>query len=125
MTRRWLQASGAEFWLPLPLVAIAFWFSSSFLAAQELNRPQPTENKLKADTQLEIIVSVNILLINAVVNRSQGITHVKVETAEPVLKRLELELPLTDIDQIEATLAEELGIDRREVRQWVRYQILD
>jgi hypothetical protein len=125
MIRRWLRAVGAEFWVPLPLVAIAFWFGSSFLAAQELNQPLPTENTLQADTQLEIQVSVNVLLINAVIDRNQSQTRVKVETAEPLLKRLELELPLTDVEQIEAVLAQELGIDRQAVRQLVRYQILE
>jgi hypothetical protein len=46
VTKRWLKASGAEFWLPLPFVAIAFWVGSSFLMAQELQQPQIAKNKL-------------------------------------------------------------------------------
>jgi superfamily I DNA and RNA helicase len=125
MIKRWLQASGAEFWLPLPLVAIAFWFGSSFLTAQELQQPQTAENKLQADTQLEATVSINIFLINAVINRNQGITQVEVATAEPVLKRLELELAMIDTNQIEAAIAQELGLSRQEIRQLARYEIVD
>ncbi|MEG4247534.1 MULTISPECIES: hypothetical protein [unclassified Microcoleus] len=125
MIRRWLKASGAEFWLPLPFVAIAFWVSSSFLMAQELQKPQIANNKLQADTQLKATVSVNILLINAVINRKQGTTQVAVETAEPILKRLELELPMTDATQIEAAIAQELQLSRQNVRQLVRYEIVE
>jgi hypothetical protein len=125
MIKRWLQASGAEFWLPLPFVAIAFWFGSSFLMAQELQRPQIVENKLQADNQLEATVSINIMLINAVINRQQKITQVEVETVEPFLKRLELELPVTEADQIEKAIAEELQLSRQDIRQLVRYEIVD
>jgi len=123
--KRWLQASGAEFWLPLPLVAIAFWLGSSFLMAQELRQSNSTTTKLQADTQLKATVSINILLINAVVNRQQGVTLVEVESAEPLLKRLELELPMTDTKQIEEAVAQELRLSRQDVRQLVRYEILE
>ncbi|MEG4839756.1 hypothetical protein [Microcoleus sp. B9-D4] len=125
VTKRWLKASGAEFWLPLPLVAIAFWVGSSFLMAQELQKPLIANNKLQADTQLKATVSVNILLINAVINRKQGTTQVAVETAEPILKRLELELLMTDPTQIEAAIAQELQLSRQNVRQLVRYEIVE
>ncbi|MEP0913892.1 hypothetical protein NDI45_23555 [Leptolyngbya sp. GB1-A1] len=125
MIKRWLQASGAEFWLPLPVVAIAFWLGSSILTAQELQQSQPTATKLQADTQLKAVVSVNILLINAVINRNQNITQVKVETADSVLKRMELELATTDPSQIEAAIANELQLSRQDVRQLVRYEIIE
>ena len=125
MIKRWLQALGAEFWLPLPFIAIAFWLGSSFLMAQELQQPQVTENKLQADTQLEATVSVNISLINAVINRKQGNTQVVVETTEPILKQLESELPMTDTNQVEVAIAQELGLSRQAIRQLVRYEIVD
>lgn len=123
--KHWLQASGAEFWLPLPFVAIAFWFGSNMLMAQQLRQPHPTETKLQADTQLKATVSINILLINAVINRQQRVTQVQVETTEPILKRLELELPMTDTNQIEAAIAQELQLSRQDVRQLVRYEIVE
>ena len=125
MIKRWLRASGAEFWLPLPLVAIVFWFGSSILTAQELQQPQPTATKLQADTQLKAVVSVNILLINAVINRNQNTTQVQVETAESIVKRMELELSTTDPGQIEAAIANELQLSQQEVRQLVRYEIIE
>jgi 23S rRNA maturation-related 3'-5' exoribonuclease YhaM len=106
-------------------VAIAFWFTSSFLTAQELQQSRPTETKVQADTQLEATVSVNISLINAVINQNQKNTQVKVETAEPILKRLELELPMTDPNQIEETISKQLQLSRQEIRQLVRYEIIE
>ena len=125
VTKRWLQASGVEFWLPLPFVALAFWYCSNFLMAQELRQPNLTENKLQADTQFEATVSVNILLINAVINLKQGVTQLEVETTEPILKRLELELPMTGVNQIEEAIAQELKLSRQDVRQLVRYEIVE
>jgi hypothetical protein len=125
ISKRWLQGLGLEFWLPLPLVAIVFWLSCSFLAAQELSRPYSTEKKLQSDTQLEARVSVNVLLINATVNRTQKITQVEVETADPILKRLELELPTIEFSQIEVIIAQELGLPRQNVRNLVRYEIVN
>jgi hypothetical protein len=125
IAKQWLQVSGAEFWLPLPFVAIAFWFGTNILIAQELRQPQLTQTRLQADTQLKATVSINILLINAIVNRQQGVTQVEVETTDPILKRLELELAMTDTNQIEAAIAQELQLSRQDVRQLVRYEIVE
>lgn len=125
VTKRWLQASGIEFWLPLPLVVIAFWFGCNLLVTQELSRSYSTENKLQSDTQLEAKVSVNVSLINATINRTEAVTQVEVETAEPILKRLELELPTIEVNQIEAAIAQELGLSRQSIRQLVRYEIIE
>lgn len=125
MSKRWLQGLGLEFWLPLPLLAMGFWFGCNLLAAQELSRPHSTENKLQSDTQLEAQVSVNVLLINAIINQTEGMTQVEVQTADPILKRLELELPTTEVSQVEATIAQKLGLPQQDVRQLVRYEVID
>ncbi|MEH2313450.1 MAG: hypothetical protein V7K35_19050 [Nostoc sp.] len=125
ISKSWLRGLGLEFWLPLPLVAVVFWLSCSFLAAQQLSQSYSTKTKLQSDTQLEARVSVNVLLINAAVNRTQKITQVEVKTVDPILKRLELELPTIEFSQIEATIAEELGLPRQDVRKLVRYEIVD
>lgn len=124
-SKRWLQGLGLEFWLPLPLVAVVFWLGCSLLAAQELSQSYSSGKKLQSDTQLEARLSVNVLLINATVNRTRRITQVEVETADPILKRLELELPTIELGQIEVTIAQELGLPRQDVRKLVRYEIVD
>lgn len=122
---RWLQASGVEFWLPLPFVAIAFWLACSLLAARELSRSYTIKEKLQSDTQLEAKVSVNVLSINATINRTQKVTQVEVETAEPILKRLELELPTIEVERVETAISQELGLSRQDIRQLVRYKIIE
>jgi hypothetical protein len=125
VNKRWLQGLGLEFWLPLPLLAMGFWFGCSFLAAQELSRPHPTENQLQSDTQLEAQVSVNVLLINATINQTEGTTQVEVQTTDPILKRLELELSTAEVNQVEAAIAQKLSLPQPDVRQLVRYEVID
>ncbi len=125
ISKRWLQGLGLEFWLALPLVAVVFWFGCNLLAAGQLSQSYSTEKKLQSDTQLEAQLSVNVLLINAVVDRTKKITQVRVETADPILKRLELELPTIKFGQIEATIAQELRLPRQDIRKLVRYEIVD
>ncbi|MEH2405786.1 hypothetical protein [Nostoc sp.] len=125
ISKSWLRGLGLEFWLPLPLVAVVFWLSCSLLGAQQLSQSYSTKTKLQSDTQLEARLSVNVLLINATVNRTQKITQVEVETADPILKRLELELPTIEFSQIEAAIAQELGLPREDVRKLVRYEVVD
>jgi predicted transcriptional regulator len=124
-SQHWLQALGLEFWLPLPLLALIFWLSCNLISAQVLNRPYETKDKLQADTQLEVNVSVNVSLIKAVIDRTEGMTQVEVQTTESILRKLEFAFPVTDTNQVETTIAQELGLTRQDVRKLVRYEILD
>jgi predicted transcriptional regulator len=123
--KHWLPQLGLEFWLPLPLLGIAFWLSCSLISAQVLGRPYGAKDKLQADTQLEVHVSVNISMMKALINRAEGITQVEVRTTESNLRKLEFAFPVTDANQVETTIAEELGLSRQDVRKLVRYEIVD
>jgi len=125
MDRRWLQGFWLEVWLPLPLLAAMFWLGCSLVTAQVLSRPYGTKDRLQADTQLEVYVSVSISMIKALIDRTEGITQVEVQTTDSSLKKLEFEFPVTDISQLEATIAQELRLPRQEVRRLVRYEIVD
>lgn len=123
---RWLRALsvlGLEFWLALPLLGFAFWFATSVLTDHVLSRPYGTTTQLEADTQLEVHLSVTVVVIQAEVNREQGFTKVEVMTKDSVLKKLDFIFPVTDFDEIEATIAQELGLSRENVRRLVRYQV--
>lgn len=125
MSRRWLQGFRVEFWLPLPLLAAVFWLGCSLVTDQVLSRPYSTKDRLQANTQLEVHVSVNIAMIKATIDRSEQITQVKVQTTDSILKKLEFEFPVTDINQLETTIAQELKLPRQEVRRLVRYEIVN
>ncbi|PIG92556.1 hypothetical protein CSQ79_15840 [Gloeocapsopsis sp. IPPAS B-1203] len=123
---RWFRALytlGLEFLLALPLLGCAFWFATSVLTDHVLSRPYGTTTQLEADTQLEVHLSVTVVVIQAEVDQQQGFTKVEVMTKDSVLKKLNFIFPVTDFDQLEATIAQELGLSRENVRRLVRYQV--
>ena len=123
---RWLQALRPlllEFWLPLPLLGIIFWLGGNFVTSQVLSRPYSTVSKLQADTQQEVQLSVTVLVIKAEIKRSEGVTQVEVKTADPQLKKLEFEFPVTQASQLETAIAQKLGLSREDVKKLVRYQV--
>jgi predicted transcriptional regulator len=125
MSRRWLQGMGLEFWLPLPLLTVAFWMGCSLISTHVLSRPHDAKDKLQADTQLEIHVSVNVSMIKAVIDRAEGLTQVEVQTIESNLKKLEFVFPIVDANQVETTIAQELGLSRQDIRKLIRYEIVN
>ncbi|MBD1833596.1 hypothetical protein H6F61_13120 [Cyanobacteria bacterium FACHB-472] len=123
---RWLQklhSLGLEFWLPLPLLGIAFWVGGGILTDKVLSRPYGTVDKLQADTQLEVQLSVTVLVIKADIKKSEGFTRVQVKTTDSALKKLEFEFPVTELSGVEAKIAQELKLSREDVRKLVRYQV--
>lgn len=123
---RWLQTLRPlllEFWLPLPLLGIIFWLGGNFVNSQVLSRSYSTVTKLKADTQQQVQLSVTVLVIQAQIGRIEGITKVAVKTADPELKKLEFEFPVTQVSQVEALIAQKLGLSREDIKKLVRYQI--
>lgn len=109
--------------LPLPLLGIAFWFGGELVTKQVLARPYGTLDKLQADTQIQVQLSVTVLVIKAEIEKDQGLTNVEVKTANSAVKKLEFEFPVTEVNKVEAMIAQELKLSREDVRKLVRYQI--
>ena len=125
---RWLHllhSLGLEFWLPLPFLGGLFWFGGNRMADQVLSRPYTTVNQLQADTQLEVKLSLTVVLIKAVINKTEGLTIVAVKTTDSTLKKLEYEFGVTEVGEIESAIANELGMSIEQTRKLVRYQIQD
>lgn len=123
---RWLQALDSlwlEFWLPLPLLGVLFWLGGSLVTDQVLSRPYTTVNTLRADVQPEVHLSFTVLLIKAEINKSEGLTLVQVKTADATIKTLEFEFPVTEFNQVEASLTQALGLSHEELRKLVRYTV--
>ncbi len=118
-----LGFSRAEFWLPLPLVGILFWLGGTAIARQVLHYSYSSPNQLQADTQLEMKLSVIVFVINAEINQSRKTTAVSIKTTDSNLKKLEYEFPITEPRQVEAAIAQEIGLPIQEVRKLVRYRI--
>lgn len=124
----WLQAIGSKFWLPLPLMTLLLWFGCSAAADQVLSRPRDAKDKLQADAQLDIRMSVDVMRIEAMIDRSDPsvqMARVEVQTAESILKKLEFEFPITDIAEVEGAIAQTLELSQSEVRGLIRYEIVD
>lgn len=125
---RWLQTLYSlelEFWLPLPLLGLAFWIGAGLLTDQILSRSFSTADQLQANTQLKGQPSKTVLSIKVEINKSQGFSKVKVKTAKSALKELEFEFPVTEFSQVEAAIIQELELSPYYVRKLVRYQIAD
>lgn len=126
--RNWLKSfhfMGLEFWLPLPILGVAFWFGGNQLVEKVLSRPYNTVNKLQADVQPEFYLSMHVLLIQAQVDRNAGVTKVFVQPINTSLKKSEFQFATTDISQIETAIAQELGMSIDNIRKIVRYQIIE
>ncbi len=127
-SRRFLQllhSLGWEFWLPLPLIALLFWIVGHFMAVQVLNRPYDSINKLQADVQLDTKLSMTVLTINAEIDRSRGVTHVSIQATNATLKTLQYKFPITQADQVEVAIAQELEIPVEHIRKLISYRIQD
>lgn len=122
--RQILYSLGLEFWLPLPLLGFAFWVGCGLVTDQLLSRPYGIAAQLKASPQLvEVHLAVDVLVILAEIQKSQGFTKVQVKTTDSVLKKLEFQFPVTQVSSVEAKIAQELKLSPENVRKLVRYQI--
>jgi hypothetical protein len=125
-SRSWFRALhvlGWEFWLPLPLLALLFWVGGNLITDQVLSRPYRTQDKLQADTQVEVNLAVTVVTIQAEIDRKQGLTRVAVQATDSRLKQLEYEFPVTELYQVEQAIAEELKMPLKNVRKLVRYRL--
>ncbi len=120
-----LHSLGIEFWLPLPFLAIFFWYGGNLMAQQVMSRSYATVNQLQADTQLEMKLSVPVVLIQVEVNKGLGVSYVAVKTTDSTLSKLEFKYLETEIKSIENMIAQELGMPVASVRKLTRYKIIN
>lgn len=111
-----------EFWLPLPLLGLAFWLVSGLV----------TEHNLKLSNQSIDAFNITpdrtqpvdqILFIKVTVDRDRNISQVKVQRATQVYQTQQFELATTQLAQLETIISQKLELPPEEVRQLLRYQI--
>jgi hypothetical protein len=78
---------------------------------------------LQSGTQIQGQLKFSVQGILAQIDKKQGATKIEIKTIDAALKQLELEFPITDIEQLKATLAQELKLSRQEIRMLVSYRI--
>lgn len=123
---RWLKtlkSLGLEFWLTLPLLGVAFWLAGGIVTDRILSRSYESSQQLQANTKLQGKSAKVILAIKVEINYNQGISRVRVKTANSALKQLEFEFHVTDVAQIETAISRELGLNIEQIRQLIHYQV--
>ncbi|WP_017314436.1 hypothetical protein [Mastigocladopsis repens] len=124
---RWikiLRSLGLEFWLPLPLLGLAFWVGGGVVMDGILSRSGQSTNPLKVETLSVKQPRTIVLSIIAEIKKHQGVSRVRVKTASKTLKELEFEFPVTELSQLEAAISQELRLPIDDVRKLMRYKII-
>ncbi|NBD32197.1 MAG: hypothetical protein GVY17_04300 [Cyanobacteria bacterium] len=117
---QFLFSLGLEFWLPLPFLGFGFWLLSGMMTGQVLNQLNPIEHTVSVNPQPETLFQENkIRSIQLRINEAEGITRVKVKIAAARLKELEFKFPGTDLTEVEADLAQELGLSEQEIKKLI------
>lgn len=118
-----LQLSQLRIWLILPLVGIVVWLSAGLLSRQVLSHSYAISAQLQSEQpQVELSWQVTVVAIEAAIDQREGVTEVNVRTAHPVLKELELDLPVVEFADIETALATELSLPQTAIKQLIRYR---
>ncbi|WP_036477938.1 hypothetical protein [Myxosarcina sp. GI1] len=125
---RWLQKASSlnlDFWLLLPILALAFWMGGEVISDRVLSRPHGIVTELEANQRTQIELSFTVQVIQVLIDKNRGATQVKIKTNDSELKKLEFEFPTTEFEQVEKAIALELGLSREDVKRLARYQIED
>jgi hypothetical protein len=62
-------------------------------------------------------------VIQVLIDQNRGLTQVEVKTNDSELKTLKFEFFITEFEQVERKIAQELGLSRENVQKLSRYQI--
>lgn len=125
---RWLQKAfslNLDFWLLLPILALAFWIGGELISDRVLSRPYNIVTELEADRRTQIQLSFTVQVIQVSIDKNRGVTQVKVKANDSELTKLEFEFPTTEFEQVEKAIALELSLSSEDVRRLARYQIED
>lgn len=109
--------------LPIPVLAVVFWFGGQALTQHLLSHAYAPAQGLKADAQTQIQVQTAVLAIEIEVKPHVNFTKVTVKTTNSAIKTLELEFLSTDVTEVKALIAQELKLAPQTVSQLARYQI--
>lgn len=128
MRFQWLQVLrllGLEFWLPLPLLGLAFWAGGSWLTAQRLNRvdaTMPVEIPAEIKQATPAQSPDKTLTIKVDIDQQHGVSWVKVVSISRSLQTQKFQVASTVPDQIQTAISQKLQIPPGQVKQIVRYQ---
>jgi biotin operon repressor len=122
---KFLKSLGIEFWLPLPLLGLSFWFVGGWLTEKTLS--SYNNNDVVNLQAIQPNYGYGIASIKVDIYPNKGISLVTVKKAiknQIITKyeKYEIILKTTDILSVEAEISKELGISRQKVRKMMRYR---
>ena len=105
---RWLQQASnlsLDFWLLLPVLALAFWIGGEVISNKVLSRPYDIVTELEANQPTQVKLSFTVQVIQVLIDKNRGVTQVKVKTNDSELTKLEFEFPMTEFEKVEKAIA--------------------
>ena len=121
---KFLKSLGIEFWLPLPLLGLSFWFVGGLLTENTLSRSRNNDAVNLQATQPDY--SYGIASIKVEIYPTKGFSLVTVKKAinkrRTTYTKSEIILNTTNILSVEAEISNQLGISREKVRKMMRYR---
>lgn len=111
-----------EFWLPLPLLGLAFWVISGLVTDHSLKRSYFALEPYKINAD-RVQPDNQVLFIKVKIDRDRNMSHVKVKKTTQVYEQQEFELATTEFEQIETQISQKLGLLPEQVARLSRYQI--
>lgn len=119
---QFLHSLGLEFWLPLPLLGLAFMLVSGLVTQQSLDRDDRAIESFQV-TPDRAQPANKILYVKVIVDRERDISLVRVKRATQVYQKQEFELATTEMERVSTAISKKLGLSPERVRQLLRYQV--
>ena len=126
LTPQWLnflKSLGIEFWLPLPILGLSFWFIGGWLTDRTLIRSSTANIELQAiQPDKSSAYDYGIALIKVKIYPAKGFSVVKVKKQSTTYTVSEIVLNTTHIPSLEAAISDELGLSPEQLRNKVRFR---
>lgn len=108
-----------------PLVGGAFLLVTQWMTDLVLSQTASATTQLQAEGQhqVQLALSLTIVSIDAEINRQTNITEVSIRAIGSPLEEMEFKFPVTEYDEIEAAISQELHLSSEAIRQFIRYRI--
>ena len=79
--------------------------------------------EIQANTPIKLQTTVKVLGILAEIKNKQGLTKLEVKTVNSILKKLEFELPTTELSHVQAMIVQELRLSLEDAKILLSYRI--
>jgi hypothetical protein len=112
-----------EFWLPLPLLGLLFWYGGDAVTQWQLQQSRNPVTPLTFNTPST--EPIPLLKGRAKIRRQQNLTWVELVVLNPVPRTLEYYLPLMEVAAIETEIARRLNLSPAEIHGRLHYEVVD